>query len=114
MALELVQQASSRLELIDGMHRMLLRATPCDPAEMIAIGIGILAWTEGKPSEAIPLAVNVGRDNDSIAGIVGMVAGTLYGVDAIPTEWGTVVEQANPEADLKNIAAQICQSIPII
>lgn len=112
LALDLARKATSREELIESFHRVLLRATPCDPAEMLAIAIGILAWTDGDPAVAIPLAVNAGRDNDSIAGVVGMVAGTLNGFDALPTRWVTTVEQANPTPDMQDLATRICEKIP--
>ncbi|WP_119354302.1 ADP-ribosylglycohydrolase family protein [Azohydromonas sediminis] len=39
------------------------------------------------PPEAIVQAVNQTRDNDTIAAVVGAVAGALHGASALPREW---------------------------
>ena len=102
---------SSRENLVEALHNSVLRATPCDPAEMLAFTVAILTWTGGDPAEAIPLAVNAGRDNDSVAGVVGMIAGTLHGVDAFPDRWVQTVEEANPTPDLRELAGNLCDAI---
>ena len=112
-ARDLARKAKSREELIEAMHGSLLRATPCDPAEMLAFTAAILTWTGGDPAEAIPLSVNAGRDNDSIAGVVGMIAGTLYGIEALPDEWIQAVEEANPAPDIRDLAGKLCDRIPV-
>lgn len=110
-ALDVARQSKTGRELIEKFQNTLPRATPCDPAEILAVTLGILQWTGGEPAKAIPLAVNFGRDNDSIAGTVGIVAGTLKGVDAIPAAWVESVEQANPEPSIRDLARELCQSI---
>ena len=37
--------------------------------------------------EAILKAVNLGGDTDTIAALVGGLAGIMYGIDSIPEEW---------------------------
>lgn len=37
--------------------------------------------------DAIKMAVNTGYDTDTIAGITGALAGTLYGVEKLPEKW---------------------------
>lgn len=103
--------AKSRENLVEALHNSVLRATPCDPAEMLAFTVAILTWTGGDPEAAIPLAVNAGRDNDSIAGVVGMIAGTLHGIDAFPSRWVRAVEEVNPTLDLQGLAGRLCDAI---
>lgn len=38
-------------------------------------------------AECVLKAVNLGRDTDTVAAVVGGLAGALYGVEAIPQEW---------------------------
>ncbi len=104
MARDISRASRTRADLILGIHKKLLRSTPCDPAEMLGITVAILDWTKGDPVEAIPLAVNCGRDNDSVAGVVGLIAGTLYGIDALPEAWVDGVRSANPDPDLDDLA----------
>ncbi len=39
--------------------------------------------------DAILLAINLGKDADTVGAVVGQIAGALYGNEAIPTEWKT-------------------------
>lgn len=38
-------------------------------------------------TDCVTAAVNLGRDSDTTACVAGALAGVLYGIDAIPTEW---------------------------
>ncbi len=111
-ALKTARNAKSRENLVEALHQSVLRATPCDPVEMLAFIVAILKWTRGDPAEAIPLAVNAGRDNDSVAGVVGMIAGTLHGIDAFPDRWVQTVEEVNPIPDIRELAGNLCDAIP--
>jgi len=55
--------------------------------EELPIALGMLVATGGDYREAVLGAVNYGRDSDSIAVMVGSVAGAFGGVEAIPAEW---------------------------
>ncbi|MFA0520926.1 ADP-ribosylglycohydrolase family protein, partial [Vibrio sp. 10N.222.55.E8] len=56
--------------------------------------IGIFAYTKGDIMQGIIASANVGNDTDSIATMVGSIAGALNGFDAIPAdmyaEWSQV------------------------
>jgi len=54
--------------------------------EAFAIAAYAVAATDSFP-DAVLLAVNHGGDSDSTGAIAGNLAGTLYGVDAIPADW---------------------------
>lgn len=43
--------------------------------------------TTNSYKECVLKAVNLGEDTDTIAAIAGSLAGALYGIDAIPTNW---------------------------
>ena len=43
--------------------------------------------TTNSYSTCVLQAVNLGRDTDTIAAVVGGLAGILYGFDAIPNKW---------------------------
>ena len=46
------------------------------------------------------MAVNLGRDTDTVAAITGGLAGIYYGYDAIPTEWINDIPQIDFVLDL--------------
>ena len=55
--------------------------------EAVAMAFGILVASRGNFSEAVLGAVNIGRDTDTIAGIVGAIIGAQQGITTIPAEW---------------------------
>ena len=46
-------------------------------------------WHSASFEEALIKAVNLGEDADTVAAVVGQIAGALYGLDAIPDRWLT-------------------------
>lgn len=38
-------------------------------------------------AEAVLIAANLGEDADATAAITGQLAGALYGISSIPTDW---------------------------
>lgn len=54
--------------------------------ESIPCALGIIAFTQGDVFQGIVAATNIGNDTDSIATMVGSIAGALNGSDAIPQE----------------------------
>lgn len=55
--------------------------------------------------ECVLKAVNLGRDTDTTAAIVGGLAGALYGFNAIPSEWRATLLRMNFIIDLCTISA---------
>lgn len=88
------------LELRDiiGAGLMVVEAVPCV--------FGILAANPGDPFGAIKMGVNIGDDTDTVATMVGAVAGALYGVGNIPMQYLDVMEKAN-KIDLKKLADDV-------
>ena len=55
----------------------------------------------------IKMGVNIGDDTDTIATMVGAIAGALYGVSNIPERYIEVIEKANRDIDLRGLAREI-------
>ena len=62
--------------------------------ESIPCALGIIAFTQGDAFQGIVAATNIGNDTDSIATMVGAIAGALHGSGSIPQpmldEWFAV------------------------
>ena len=71
-----------------------------DPMEVVPAAFGIFAVCKGHYRDCVIEAANFGRDCDTIAGIVGSIAGALHGIEAIPADWAATVRAANPVPDL--------------
>ena len=63
--------------------------------EEVPIALGFLVVTGGDIEETMFGATNYGRDNDSIAGMGGAIAGALHGIDALRPEWVETINSAN-------------------
>jgi ADP-ribosylglycohydrolase len=55
--------------------------------EAVAIAFAVFLATQGEFTLAVPTAVRLGRDADTIAAIVGSLAGVYGGASAIPAPW---------------------------
>jgi len=62
--------------------------------EAVALAFGIFVASRGVLKDAVLGGVNIGRDTDTIAGIVGAILGAQQGSGAIPAEWGARVSTA--------------------
>jgi ADP-ribosylglycohydrolase len=71
--------------------------------EELPIALGFLAISEGDFEAGIAGGANYGRDNDSIAGMVGAIAGALRGQQAIRPEWVATINTAN-RINLRSLA----------
>jgi hypothetical protein len=77
--------------------------------EMVPCALALSLIARGDPAQAIIGAANLGRDADTIAGMAGGLSGALAGARAFPVEWVDKVVRANPEPDLPQLAADLCQ-----
>lgn len=71
--------------------------------EEVPVALGFLLVAKGDFEQAIFGAANYGRDNDSIAGMAGAIAGALHGDGAIRPEWIARINKAN-RVDLDPLA----------
>lgn len=92
------EQTMLELRDIVGAGLMATEAIPCV--------FGILAATPGDVMSAIKMGVNIGDDTDTVATMVGAVAGALYGVDNIPREYISMIDRVN-KFDLEGLAHDI-------
>ncbi len=76
--------------------------------EEVPIALGFLIVTGGDYEASIFGGTNYGRDNDSIAGMAGAIAGALNGAKAIRSEWMEQINNAN-RVDLKPLAHDLAQ-----
>lgn len=74
--------------------------------EELPIALGMLVVAKGDFLEAVRGAANYGRDNDSIAGMAGALAGAMHGASALPAGWAEQVNRAN-RVDLDPLAASL-------
>ena len=74
--------------------------------EVIPCVFGIPAATPGDPMSAIKMGVNIGDDTDTVATMVGAVAGALYGMGNIPDEYISLINKVN-DFDLEGLARDI-------
>ena len=83
--------------------------------EEVPIALGFLVVTGGDFEGSIFGGTNYGRDNDSIAGMAGAIAGALHGADTIRDNWMSQIDSANlidlrPVArDLTNLTVKLQQ-----
>lgn len=63
--------------------------------EELPIALALLLVCQGDFESAVVASANYGRDCDSIAGMAGAIAGSLHGVNALPTRWIQQVNAAN-------------------
>jgi ADP-ribosylglycohydrolase len=76
--------------------------------EELPVALGFLLVTQGDFEQAIFGAANYGRDNDSIAGMAGAIAGALHGDGVIRAEWIAQINTAN-RVDLDPLARNLTE-----
>ncbi|GAA3813351.1 ADP-ribosylglycohydrolase family protein [Streptomyces phyllanthi] len=62
--------------------------------EAVALAFGAYAATDGDFTEAVLMAVNMGRDADTTAAVAGALAGATRGASAIPPDWAAAIGPA--------------------
>jgi ADP-ribosylglycohydrolase len=64
-----------------------LREIIADPRETVPVTLALFRLAEGDPNRAIVMGANFGRDADTIATMVGGLAGALRGAEAVRSDW---------------------------
>ncbi|MGY8796558.1 MAG: ADP-ribosylglycohydrolase family protein, partial [Woeseiales bacterium] len=77
-------------------------------SEAVPAVFGILACCGNDPKEAILAAVNIGNDTDTVATMVGSIVGALHGIEALPSNYLPVLNEAN-KFELEELATRILQ-----
>ena len=68
--------------------------TVADARETVPATIALFYLAQGNPRQAITFGANLGRDADTIAGMVGAISGAFQGVDAMGSDWVVKVTAA--------------------
>lgn len=61
--------------------------------EIMSRSLAVFRLSDGKVRESILWAVNLGRDTDCSAFFAASFAGAMHGIDAVPKEWLTTIEE---------------------
>ena len=79
----------------------------CFFAEQVPLAFASFVYAKGK-IEAIPVCVNLGRDNDTTATAVGAWVGGLNGENKLPKDWVDKICEVNKgEMDIRDLAEKI-------
>lgn len=79
----------------------------CTVQEMLYGSVALLEFAGEDLPLLIELGVNYGRDNDTIASIAATLGGAEMGAAALPQEWKSAVQSANPQYDFAEFAQQL-------
>jgi len=78
-------------------------------SEAVPAAFGLFACCPERPLDAIYAGVNIGNDTDTVATMIGAIAGAYHGVSAWPADYLTTLDQMN-HFDLDALAKQILVS----
>lgn len=92
-AWDLSRKPSPVRERLHALVAMLGNGVPM--TETIPYALGLFWVTDGDPCSSLAEAVNGGGDTDTIAFIVGALAGASHGPAAVPPEWVNHVQAVN-------------------
>jgi ADP-ribosylglycohydrolase len=73
------------------------RSVAATSREVLPAVVAVLLACPGDPNEAIIQAAGIGRDADTIASVVGCLAGSMHGAEALRSHWVDSVEAANAD-----------------
>jgi ADP-ribosylglycohydrolase len=89
--------------------------------ESVSIVMALFYLCRGEVNRCLVEAANFGRDADSIANVVGAIAGALQGASAVRADWIETVEAANrpffeevegdPDANFHSMAVRLVEAL---
>ncbi|MGB9659081.1 MAG: ADP-ribosylglycohydrolase family protein [Nitrososphaerales archaeon] len=106
LAIKIVLKAKNIEEMTDSLYNYV--GAGIESNEAIPTAFGIFFATNGDPMDAIIMATNIGGDSDTIASIVGGMAGAFKGIGAFPKDLVKKVEQVNG-LDFEKIARKLLE-----
>lgn len=77
-----------------------------EPRETVPTVMGLFALARGDYRDSVIFGANFGRDCDTIAAIIGAIAGAYQGIDAVPASWVETVNRVN-DVHQETLARQI-------
>ena len=81
-----------------------------DSRETVPVALALFTLAEGDPERAIIYGANFGRDADTIASMVGALAGAYRGVSALPAHWVEKVRAESPRAH-EDVARELVEVV---
>src|SRR5689334_11141424 len=78
----------------------------CDSRETVPLTLALFYLADGEIERSIAYGANFGRDADTVASMVGAIAGALHGVDKIKPAWLQKIEQYS-KRDQPAMAAEL-------
>ncbi|MBC8478817.1 MAG: ADP-ribosylglycohydrolase family protein [FCB group bacterium] len=81
----------------------------CHVEEMLCAVVALVDFAPPDINEAMLMAVNYGRDNDTIASMAGCFLGAIHGSEKIKAEWKQTVQDVNPRYNISEIAAKLTE-----
>ncbi|MCP8316213.1 MAG: ADP-ribosylglycohydrolase family protein [archaeon] len=106
LAIKLVTKAKNFEEITDSLYNYV--GAGIESNEAIPTAFGVFFATDGEPMNAIKMATNIGGDSDTIASIVGGMAGAFKGIEAFPKDMVKKVEQVN-KLEIEKIARKLLE-----
>jgi ADP-ribosylglycohydrolase len=111
-ALDLAQRTGDYTAFREAVYadrdRFFCRIT-CDSRETIPLTLALLYLGEGDLERCVCYAANLGRDADTIATMVGAIAGALGGIEGIRQDWVTKAHQVSA-ADQRELAHRLANA----
>lgn len=108
LAIRLVKRENDPLKAAMILYEYM--GTDVSAADSIPTAFGIFVASRGDPMTAILSAVNIGGDTDTIASIVGGIAGAFKGINSFPPEFVKEVEEVN-RLNLASIAERLIEYV---
>jgi ADP-ribosylglycohydrolase len=107
-ALEIAARSQDVFEVRQAFYeKLLVSPLGSEAAQSLAVALGMFYAARGDFQQAVIGAVNYGRDNDSYASIAGALAGAFCGTKAIPEEWVSTVQTANPDPNIRSLSLEL-------
>lgn len=101
-AIQVAVEADDPLEAISS-----LVGTSVATQESVPAALAVVAAFPRDPWQAVCAAASLGGDSDTIAAMVGAMLGAHYGVEGFPPDEVAFLESANPDLDLRGLAAAL-------
>jgi ADP-ribosylglycohydrolase len=109
-ALALAREAKNYALFRERFYAAGLRDIIADARETFPVTLALFYLAKGEVNTALRMAANFGRDADTIATMVGGLAGAFGGVQALQQEWVAQVE-ANPDVQYKPLARRLVEIV---
>ena len=110
--LEMVESTGSYEKFREEYYKTSLGDIISDSRETVPCVLALFILAEGDPVKAIEYGANFGRDADTIATMVGAIAGAFKGVDGLKPAWVAKVEATYGQKQQNSKGLDIVASMP--